>query len=1247
MRIVIDLQGAQSASRFRGIGRYSLALALGVARNAGEHEVWLVLNNALPDAIAPIRQAFEGLVPQERIRLFDIATPAAEVNPGSQWRTRADERMREYVIGQLRPDALLVTSLFEGFVDDAVVSVGAFRDGADTAVVLYDLIPFLNPGAYLGSPAQQQYYDRKIDSLRRAGLLLAISDYSRQEAIGALGLDPDRVVAISTAVDPERFHPAEQTAEQLALLHGRFGITRKVIMYAPGGFDARKNIDGLITAYSLLPRELRATHQLLIASKLEPAESDRLRNHGARRGLGADELLFTDYVDDDTLVALYRAAALFVFPSKHEGFGLPALEAMACGALVIGGDNTSLPEVIGSPEAMFDAADPGAIAARMAAVLGDPELQQRLREHGRKQAAKFSWDATAIRTLRALEAHAARPAAPAQPRRKRKLAFISPLPPERTGIADYAADTLPALAQHFDIELVTNQPEVVLAPELSHLPRRDLAWFEQNAGHYDQLIYQFGNSPFHSHMFALLEKHPGVVVLHDFYLSSVLAYEQMTGAMPRAWIDALYHSHGYRAVQAALAPGGAEQAKLDYPCNLAVLQNASAVIVHSAYARELARRWYGPDAGRNWHVVLHPRAPAPVQSREQARRALGIAPGAFVVCSFGFVDSSKLSHRLIEAWRASSLASDSSCELVFVGANHGGAYGQQMLESIQAAGAGQRIRIAGWTDQPVYREYLQAADVGVQLRSMSRGESSGTVLDCMNYALPTIVNANGSMAELNDGAVWKLEDEFALADLVLALETLRRDVTARTGLGARALAAIDNEQRPGRSALRYAEVLDQAWQEAPGAMPALVRAVAAGMPGDEQSLQQVAHCLSFAPQRYPEPRQLLVDVTNIVRTDLGTGIERVVRMQLLELLRHARSGFRVEPVYLSHQGGRCHYRYAQQYACKLLGIAPVTHSDAALDINPGDVFYAPDFAPAATLEATHAGIYTEWRARGVSVNFLIHDLLPVLQPAFFPPGAEHGHAAWLACIADNADRLVCISAAVANDMQAWMRARGQHDGRRPSLHVVHHGADIGPACAVAAPPARDAQLLAQLAAAPSFLMVGTIEPRKGHLQSLDAFEQLWRDGEQVNLVIVGNEGWKPLANAERRTIPKIVERLEHHPELGKRLFWLKGIDDALLQQVYQASACLLASSEGEGFGLPLIEAAHYGLPVIARDIPVFREVGRDSAFYFSGAAAEPLAAAVRDWLALRAAGSHPRSETMGFCSWRENAQALLAVLDAR
>jgi glycosyltransferase involved in cell wall biosynthesis len=125
-----------------------------------------------------------------------------------------------------------------------------------------------------------------------------------------------------------------------------------------------------------------------------------------------------------------------------------------------------------------------------------------------------------------------------------------------------------------------------------------------------------------------------------------------------------------------------------------------------------------------------------------------------------------------------------------------------------------------------------------------------------------------------------------------------------------------------------------------------------------------------------------------------------------------------------------------------------------------------------------------------------------------------------------------------------------------------------------------------------------------------------------------------------------MERLRGSPELGKRLLWLDGIDDDTLQQVYLASSCLLFPSEGEGFGLPLIEAAHHGLPLLVRDLPVFREVAGAHAQYFSGLDGAALASAVREWLALHAEGRAPSSQGMTWMTWQEQARALLALLAA-
>jgi len=1244
MRIVIDLQGAQSESRFRGIGRYSLALALGIARNAGEHEVWLVLNGALGAAIADIRRAFAGLVAPERILVFDIVTPSAEIEAANSARTRANELLREHFIAQIQPDAVLVTSLFEGFVDNTVVSVGRFMPGVSTAVILYDLIPLLNPAAYLGTDVQRHYYAGKIESLRRAGLLLAISDYSREEAIEALQFPPERVVSISTAVDGS-FVPAPVDAAQLASLRAQFGLRGEFLMYAPGGCDSRKNLDGLIEAFSRLPAPLRARHQLLIASKLNDTERFALEQHAQRSGLAPDELVLTGYVSDATLIALYRACALFVFPSKHEGFGLPALEAMSCGAPVIGAGTTSVPEVIGLDEALFNPHDVAAMSAKIAQVLGDPAMLARLRAHGREQALAFSWDHTARRAVHALEAHHARTAhapaplaAPAKPR----VAFVSPLPPERTGIADHTARVLLTLLPYADIDLVTEQETVVLPPPLSALACHKARWLDEHADDYDHIIYQFGNSPFHSYMLALLAALPGVVVLHDFYLSSMLAYEEMTGAMPGVWSRALFDAHGYHALQMSTTAEGWEQAKQTYPSNLAILRNASHVIVHSEYAKQLARQWYGPDAGRDWSQAPLPRALPAVHDRAAARAALGIRPDAFLVCNFGFVAPTKHCRELLQSWVGAGLAADTDCELVFVGENHGGDYGAQLNEAIGAAGAGNRIRISGWISNEDYFRYLQAADAGVQLRTSSRGESSATVLDCMIHGLPTVINANGSMAEFPDDAVWMLPDHFSQDELTQALLSLRTDAARRQTLGQAALALMAVRNSPERCAAMYLEALARAGARRQTGRASLYPHLldVAGLELDDTLLQRFAGSLAQAHDPLL-PRQLLVDVTAIAQNDLKTGIERVVRTQLLELLHLTDSGLRVEPVYFCHEDGVTRCRYARRYAFELLGVPPLAEvGDDLVEVRAGDLYYSADYSPHAVMNAASEGLYADWRMRGVEVNFLLHDLLPVLRPEFFPSNADLTHAAWLTCIAGQADQIIGISRAVADELHEWLDRSAPQLARKPRIGVLHHGADIG---GPVPPAVQGSERLRRIAARPSFLMVGTIEPRKGHLQALDAFEQLWAAGIDANLVIVGSEGWKPLPDEERRTIPRVIERLRNHPEQGQRLLWLTGVDDDELQQIYLASRCLLAPSEGEGFGLPLIEAARYGLPLLARDIPVFREVAGDGATYFSGLDGAALAGAIGAWLARHAAGDVAPS-TVPWITWKENVQRLLTLL---
>jgi glycosyltransferase involved in cell wall biosynthesis len=747
-------------------------------------------------------------------------------------------------------------------------------------------------------------------------------------------------------------------------------------------------------------------------------------------------------------------------------------------------------------------------------------------------------------------------------------------------------------------------------------------------------------------MFGLLNDVPGVVVLHDFFLSHILADMEVTGYEPFAWADALFQSHGYAALQQRFQASGADQVMWEYPCNLGVLQAALGVIAHNESSRRLATQWVGGRAGQDWAVIPHLRVPALEVAGIAARHALNLSEDSFIVCSFGMLGPAKLNQRLLDAWLSSSLSKNEHCLLVFVGENHGGSYGVELLKTIKKSGLEKRIRITGWTDTSVFRQYLQIADVGVQLRTLSRGETSGTVLDCMNYGLPTIVNANGSMADLPKEAVWMLPDKFTDTELVDALETLWRDDERRNQLATRAREVILTQHNPGVCAQQYALAIESMYQRAATGSHALLKTLSAldNLPTDNSALEHVAKSVAatFLPE--PSQRQLLIDASGIVRHDLKSGIERVVRAQLLELIKNPPIGFRVEPVYLTDQGGQWHYRYARSYTCEMLGIQQVNLCDAPIDISQGDVFYSLDFFPSGVIEAAKSGIYLQWQAAGLSINFLVYDLLPVLRPEFFPDGASIIHATWLKTIAGFSTRLICISNAVADELRLWLETNTPIRKNQLMIDAVHLGADIVASAPSMGLPDNTEKLFNSIIAKPTFVMVGTLEPRKGHIQTLAAFELLWEQGQQINLVIVGNEGWTPLPDSQRRTIPQMVAKLRKHKELGNRLFWLEGISDEYLEKLYAVSTCLIAASEGEGFGLPLIEAAQHKLPIIARDIPVFREVAGDHAFYFSGGAPEKLASAVTGWLEMYQYGAYPKSETMSWLTWQESASQLGKLL---
>ncbi len=808
MRLLIDLQACQTpGSRHRGIGRYSLALVQAMLEVGKQHEFHLLLNDQFAEAAAELQQSLCHYKNLKQVHVWQSVAGVAEIEAKNFWRTQAAEALREQAIAKIAPDFIHIASLFEGMVDDAVTSVAANLRHIPTAVTLYDLIPLINAEPYLENQLVRRWYYRKCQGLKNSDLLLAISESSRQEGLNWLSLPAERVVTISSAVD-QRFMPQSYERAQIDALLDKYQLQPEYLMYT-GGIDLRKNIEGLIRAYARLTPELRQRHQLAIVCSAREEDKQRLLQLAAAEGIAADRVRLTGYVPDEDLPPLYQHCALFVFPSWHEGFGLPALEAMSCGAPVIASNTSSLPEVLDFPEALFDPYDANAIASKISAALSDTDLRARLLANSQRQAQAFSWQACAHRALAAMEAYLQKarsdwPLAAGKPR----LAYVSPIPDEKSGIADYSAELLPELARYYQIDIIVQQASLAQDWLQANFAIRDVNYLLAHQHEYARVLYHFGNSSCHTHMFRLLKEVPGAVVLHDFYLSGILSHLELTAQEPGIWLKALYASHGLHALLQRRDVEDLNEIIWRYPCNHEVVNRAKGVIVHSHYSGQLARQWYTGLSEQHWCYIPHLRILPQNLQKQKARAALGIAEDEVLVCSFGILGQTKLNHRLLKAWKDSGLAARAKFRLVFVGKNDEGPYGLEIQKLMSEAQACEEIRITGFASQTVFRDYLQAADLAVQLRGNSRGETSGTVLDCLAYGVPVIVNNNGSLGEFPDDVVIKLDNDFKDEALNQALVDLSGSAERRWQLGQDGRRYVQNQHAPAQIGLRYAQAIE-------------------------------------------------------------------------------------------------------------------------------------------------------------------------------------------------------------------------------------------------------------------------------------------------------------------------------------------------------------------------------------------------------------------------------------------------------
>jgi glycosyltransferase involved in cell wall biosynthesis len=270
-----------------------------------------------------------------------------------------------------------------------------------TVVTVHDVIQLVLP-EYRTLARQRVYFGLVTRALRRATAIITVSECSRQDLVRTVGVPQERVFVVENAI-PESLQRVDDEA-RLDAVRARYGLGERFVLYL-GANDLRKNLNRLIRAYAALPRPLRDTHQLVVAGRQWPHDHPlypdprRVVRELALEG----RVVVTGGIPEEEKAPLLSAATVFAFPSLYEGFGLPVLEAMACGTPVLTANSSSLPEVTGDAAVLVDPASVEAIGEGLAALLGSPERRRDLAERGVERASQYRWSEVAERTIQVYE----------------------------------------------------------------------------------------------------------------------------------------------------------------------------------------------------------------------------------------------------------------------------------------------------------------------------------------------------------------------------------------------------------------------------------------------------------------------------------------------------------------------------------------------------------------------------------------------------------------------------------------------------------------------------------------------------------------------------------------------------------------------------------------------------------------------------------------------------------------------------
>jgi glycosyltransferase involved in cell wall biosynthesis len=587
--------------------------------------------------------------------------------------------------------------------------------------VLHDVIPYRYPDQYLIDPSALRQSQLRAMLVRTFDAMVANSTFSADTSASVLGLDRDRIHVVGAAVEPQ-FCVGSVAPNRLQRLVERGVDSSRGLVVAVTGGDDRKNTPGLIRAWGSIAGDLRKSHQLVIACAAVPIVQNRWRDVAHSVGLTDRDVVFTDTVTDDEMVALYQSARLSVMPSLEEGFGLPVAEAAACGCPTICSNNSSLPEVIDCDEALFNASDVIDIARAIEWALTDEQHRERLRLAAGRAAQRWTWKNVGRDAVAALNSSSGRRGSVVVVNR---IGLMGPMAGSPSGIGTYNERLTNAWHENHElpeiIEYVDVSSTSIAVNDCHSAAGLGRYWYRHDVDH---LIVSLGSSPYHAMSVAQASENACHVWLHEPTLVGChVGVGHQSGS--REWADEYMSDRLVDCnVSEQLWPQDLLDAEAYHAAGIhflePVLRHARSVIVSSDEAAQKIR-----SIRADVPILVLPLAHENCEPVTQW-------PSEQLVVSVGWIDASKRPDEVVQ-----SLAR-MKARLLFVG-EASDEIQEQVMDVANKLGIASQVTFTGRLSDDEYDRTLRSASLAIQLRLHGgRGERSAAVNDLRSRGIPVI-----------------------------------------------------------------------------------------------------------------------------------------------------------------------------------------------------------------------------------------------------------------------------------------------------------------------------------------------------------------------------------------------------------------------------------------------------------------------------------------------------------------------------